>query len=71
MVSPDEVIAAFGGLVKTQRALGHKHASTVFGWKKNNKVPHWRYPEILAAARKEGVVDKLPAAIRGADREAA
>ena len=46
-----EVIAAFGGLSAAARALGHKHVSTVQGWQESGRIPSWRRPEIVAAAK--------------------
>jgi hypothetical protein len=54
-----DVIAAFGGLTRTARALGHKNVTTVQGWKRAGRIPHWRQAEILAAAGRESVT--LPA----------
>lgn len=60
----DDVIAAFGGLAKTARALGHRHMTTVDGWRRSKRVPGWRWPEIVAGAEREGVT--LPASVRAA-----
>lgn len=51
----ETLIAEFGGLTKMARALGHKHVTTVQGWRKSGRIPHWRYHEILSAAEREGV----------------
>lgn len=51
----DQVIAAFGGLSATARALGHKHVTTVDGWKRKRRIPPWRRSEIIAAAEQKGV----------------
>lgn len=51
----DLVIESFGGLAKTAKALGHRHASTVFGWQKKGSIPRWRRAEILAAADRERI----------------
>ena len=57
------VIAAFGGVDATARALCHQHSSTVASWN-NSKygIPDWRWYEIRAAAAKHGV--KLPKGAR-------
>lgn len=60
-----EIIAAFGGLSKTARALGHRNVTTVDGWKRSNRIPRWRRHEILAAAARAGVA--LPAWFVAAD----
>ena len=49
------VIEKFGGINPMSRALGHKHASTVQGWSNSGRIPEWRWPEILQAARAHGV----------------
>lgn len=51
----ENLINAFGGLSKMARALGHKHVTTVQGWRDSGRIPHWRYHEILSAAEREGV----------------
>lgn len=52
---PDRVIAAFGGLSKMARALGHKHVTTVHAWQKAGRIPDWRWHEIRAAATRANV----------------
>jgi hypothetical protein len=54
----DQLLAAFGGLTKTARALGHRHVTTVQSWRKRGRVPAWRLPEIRVAADRAGV--RLP-----------
>lgn len=51
----ETVIAAFGGVSKTARACGHKSVTTVDGWKRAGRIPHWRRPELIDAAAREGV----------------
>lgn len=51
----DEVIAAFGGLTKTARALKHEYVSTVQGWRESGNIPSWRNLEIIAAAKRKKV----------------
>lgn len=41
-------ISALGGVVATGRLLGVP-PTTVHGWYKNNRAPHWRQPAIDAA----------------------
>jgi hypothetical protein len=47
-----EIIELFGGIRPMAKALGHKHPSTVQAWADNESIPHWRFYEILTAARK-------------------
>jgi hypothetical protein len=53
-----KIIEAFGGVTALSRALGHKNATTVQGWKKSDKIPPWRHKAIVDAAAEVGV--KLP-----------
>ena len=46
------LIAAFGGLTKTAKALGHKNVTTVQGWRDNHSIPSWRKAEIREAAER-------------------
>lgn len=52
------VIEAFGGLAATKAALG-RPKTTIHAWKKNG-IPDWRWAEVKAAAKREGI--KLPKA---------
>ena len=68
------LIAAFGGLSATSRALGHRHPTTVQGWEKSGRIPQWRRSEIENAAEKCAVElpdDLLNLCIDGAERDAA
>ena len=49
------VVAAFGGLSKTAKALGHAHVTTVDYWFQTGRIPPWRLAEIRAAAERERV----------------
>lgn len=49
------VIQAFGGLTKTSEACGHRHVTTVDGWRRSGRIPSWRRPELIAAADRLGV----------------
>lgn len=51
----DAIIEKFGGLTPLSRALGHKHVSTVQGWKDRGVIPARRQPEVLAAAERLGI----------------
>jgi len=57
---PELVVAAFGGLSKMARALGHRHPTKISGWLKSGRIPHWRRAEIVTAAERDGVT--LPTA---------
>jgi hypothetical protein len=50
-----EIINAFGGVSKLAKALGHANVTTVDGWKRKGRIPHWRRLEIVDAAKREGV----------------
>lgn len=52
------VVAAFGGITKTARALGLS-TSTVQGWKESGRIMYWRHAAIVDAAARHGVT--LPA----------
>jgi hypothetical protein len=43
------IIEKFGGVVKMARAMGHKHPTTVQGWKAKG-IPSRRFEEILRVA---------------------
>lgn len=51
----ETVIARFGGISKLADALGHKHVTTVQGWKDRRFIPVRRWPEVLKAARDQGI----------------
>ena len=53
-----QIIDAFGGVTALARALGHKNATTVQGWKSSDRIPPWRRQAIVEAACKVGI--KLP-----------
>lgn len=55
MTQAEKVIARFGGVCATARALGHKHASTVQGWKKTGFIPGKHHETIWNAARELNV----------------
>jgi hypothetical protein len=46
------IIEKFGGVRPMATALEHKNPTTVAAWKLNNKIPRWRWHEVLTAARK-------------------
>lgn len=46
----ERIIAKFGGLSPLSQALGHKHPTTVQGWKERGIIPAHQQPKVLAAA---------------------
>lgn len=50
-----QVIEKFGGLTPMSTALGHKHCTTVQGWRDSGSIPDWRWPEIMQAAKQKGI----------------
>jgi len=50
-----DLIERFGGLSKFSSGLGHRHPTTVQGWRDSGHIPPWRLPEINALADSEGV----------------
>lgn len=60
----ESVIDAFGGQTKTARACGVP-ISTVDSWKRKGRIPPWRRPAIIAAAR--GASVDLPEAFLGTE----
>lgn len=65
MNQADAIIQVFGGLTKTARALGHKHCTTVQGWRKSGNIPDWRKGEILQAADQAGVRHQVETILEG------
>lgn len=55
MSQSEQIIAKFGGITALSRALGHKHPSTVQGWKERGFIPANRQEEVLGKAREAGV----------------
>ena len=61
MSNIEKIINSFGGMTAMARALGHKHPTTIQGWKVANHIPHWRYAEIEQAANSNGIdIPHLP-----------
>lgn len=48
----DKIIFRFGGQSEMARKLGHKFPSTVQAWKRNGKIPPWRFAELRKAQKK-------------------
>ena len=51
-------ISALGGVVAAGRALGIP-ATTVQGWHKNNRIPHWRRDVVDAAIAAQADLENL------------
>jgi hypothetical protein len=51
----ERIIGLFGGISALARALGHRHITTVQGWKIRGRVPADQVPEIIAAADRAGI----------------
>ncbi len=47
----EQIIQRFGGMLALSRALGHRHPTTVQGWKQRGIIPARRQREVLEAAR--------------------
>lgn len=50
MTQAERIIRRFGGLTALSRALGHKHPTTVQGWKERGFIPQQRHGEVMTAA---------------------
>lgn len=57
------VVAAFGGLTKAAKALGHNSVTTIDHWQISGRIPPWRRHEIREAAEREGI--ELPSDFDG------
>lgn len=55
MTQADRIISKFGGLSKLAKALGHKHPTTVQGWRVRGFVPAPQMEAVLKAARKSSI----------------
>lgn len=51
----EELIDLFGGLSSFSRRLGHKHPTTVQGWKDRGSIPTKYWGEILQLANTDGI----------------
>lgn len=49
------IIGKFGGLTALAKALGHRHPTTVQGWKKRGFIPSSQMRAVLDAAQATGV----------------
>ena len=55
MTQTERIISRFGGMTALARALGHRHPTTVQGWKVRGYVPAHRQQEVLDAAHRVGI----------------
>jgi hypothetical protein len=51
----DRIIEKFGGITALARALGHKHPTTVQGWKDRKFIPAKHQADVLNKARDLGL----------------
>jgi|TARA_R110000751_G_scaffold103743_1_gene199064 hypothetical protein len=42
-----DIIKIFGGVIPLQKALGHRHPTTVRAWQAAGKIPAWRWGDLL------------------------
>lgn len=55
MNAVDRIVEKFGGITAMARALGHRHPTTVQGWKARGVIPARRQQQVLDAARANGI----------------
>ena len=55
MNAATRVIGKFGGVRALARTLGHKHPTTVQGWRDSGYIPAQRQREVLDAAARLGI----------------
>ena len=60
MTQAERIIERFGGLSALARAMGHKHVTTVQGWKERGYIPARQQDDVLEAAQREKI-DLTPA----------
>lgn len=51
----ERIINKFGGINAMARALGHKNASTVQGWKDRGTIPAKQHQPVWEAAQARGI----------------
>ena len=51
----ERIIECFGGISALARALGHRHPTTVQGWRQRGVIPARRQADVLAAARAQNL----------------
>ena len=59
MTQVDRIISKFGGLTRLADALGHKHPTTVQGWRKRGVVPLRQIARVVGAAKKRKISLKV------------
>lgn len=60
MTASDHIIKKFGSMSALADALGHKHPTTVQGWKERGTIPSRQQPLVLRVAQERGI-DLTPA----------
>ena len=60
MTQAERIIGKFGGLTALSRELGHRHCTTVQGWKERGLIPTQYHLPIIEKAREHGI-DLTPA----------
>lgn len=55
MTQADIIISKFGGLSALASALGHRHPTTVQGWRDRGVIPTRQQSKVLAAASASGI----------------
>lgn len=55
MNATDTIIGKFGGLTELSKALGHKHPTTVQGWKARGHIPAKQIPLVIEAGKALGI----------------
>lgn len=51
MTQAEHIIGMFGGVTALSRALGHRHPTTVQGWKERGFIPSPQHEAVLTAGR--------------------
>lgn len=58
-IEPDvrvqSLVSGFGGIAKLSALLGNKHTTTVRGWLKTGRIPHFRLMQLRSIAEENGV----------------
>jgi hypothetical protein len=56
MTQAERIIGMFGGVTALSRALGHKHPTTVQGWKARGFIPSPQHNAVLTAGLENSVL---------------
>lgn len=56
MTQAEQIIGMFNGITPLAKALGHKHPTTVQGWKKRGFIPSAQHEPVIEAGRKVGIL---------------